>query len=154
GRFACHDLLRAYAAEQAGRLPEAQRHAAAGRMLDHYLHAAVGASRLIYPHPEPIPLHPPRAGTRSERFAGRQEAVQWFRAECQVLLAVIGQAAADAGFSRYAWQLPWAVAFFLDGAGCWQELAMVQESALAAASGNGNRAAQAAAHFHLSNARM
>jgi tetratricopeptide (TPR) repeat protein len=154
GRFACHDLLRAYAAEQAGRLPEARRHAAAGRMLDHYLHAAVDASRLIYPHPEPIPLHPPRAGTRPERFAGRREAVQWFRAECQVLLAVIGQAAADAEFSRYAWLLPWAVAFFLDGAGCWQELAVVQESALAAASGDGNRAPQAAAHFHLSLARM
>jgi tetratricopeptide (TPR) repeat protein/transcriptional regulator with XRE-family HTH domain len=154
GRFACHDLLRAYAAEQFGSLPEAQRHSAAGRMLDHYLHAAVGASRLIYAHPEPIPLRPPRAGTRPEGFADRQEAVEWFRAECQVLLAVIGQAAADAEFSRYAWQLPWAVALFLDGAGCWQELAMVQESALAAASGDGNRAAQAAAHFHLSTAQM
>jgi hypothetical protein len=154
GRFACHDLLRAYAAEQAGGLPEAERQLATGRMLDHYLHAAFGASCLAYPHPEPIPLRPPRAGTRPEGFADRQQAVAWFRAERQVLLAVIGQVPADAEFGRYAWQLPWAVALFLDGAGHWQELATIQESALAAASDAGNREAQAAAHFHLSNAQM
>ena len=154
GRFACHDLLRAYAAEQAGDLPEAQRLAAIDRMLDHYLHTACEASRLIYPHLEPIPLHLPRARTHPEGFAGRRQAMAWFRAERPVLLAVIGLAAADPPFSRYAWQLPWAMALSLDRAGHWPELAALQELGLAAASRDGNRAGQAAAHFYLSAAQM
>jgi hypothetical protein len=50
GRFSCHDLLRAYAAEQA-RAPDADidRRAALQRMLDHYLHIAIQAARLLAP---------------------------------------------------------------------------------------------------------
>jgi hypothetical protein len=45
GRFTCHALLRAYAAEQAQRLDsEAERKAAAHRVLDYYLHTAISAS--------------------------------------------------------------------------------------------------------------
>ena len=41
GRYAFHDLLRAYAADQArARDSEPERDAAAGRVLDHYLHTA------------------------------------------------------------------------------------------------------------------
>jgi hypothetical protein len=46
GRYGCHDLLRAYAAEQArGAEDEQARHAATGRVLDYYLHT-VGAENL------------------------------------------------------------------------------------------------------------
>ncbi|HEY2687129.1 MAG TPA: BTAD domain-containing putative transcriptional regulator, partial [Streptosporangiaceae bacterium] len=44
-RFTFHDLLRAYAADQAERHdPEPERRAAAHRVLDHYLHTAMAAS--------------------------------------------------------------------------------------------------------------
>jgi hypothetical protein len=50
GRFAFHDLLRAYAAERA-QADEGgtERHAAVHRMLDHYLHTACPAALLIHP---------------------------------------------------------------------------------------------------------
>ena len=69
---------------------------------------------------------------RPEEFTGRQQALEWFQAERQVLLAAIRQAA-DWEFGTHAWQLPWAVAMFLDWQGYWQELAATQLSALATA---------------------
>ena len=56
GRYAFHDLLRAYAAEQATlrRGPRATR--GRQRMLDHYLHTAHRAHRVLYPGRELIDL--------------------------------------------------------------------------------------------------
>ena len=50
GRFSCHDLLRAYAAELTQSADsEAERHAATGRVLDHYLHTANSAALRCIP---------------------------------------------------------------------------------------------------------
>ena len=50
GRFAFHDLLRAYAAEQASVIDgDAACQAAIHRVLDHYVHSANAAARLLYP---------------------------------------------------------------------------------------------------------
>ena len=50
GRFAFHDLLRAYAAEQASVIDgDAQCQAAIGRVLDHYVHTANAAAGVLYP---------------------------------------------------------------------------------------------------------
>jgi hypothetical protein len=60
GRFAFHDLLRAYAAEQAAVLDsDEDRRAATGRMLDHYLHSARSADLQLNPLREPITRVPP-----------------------------------------------------------------------------------------------
>ena len=60
GRYAFHDLLRAYAAEQARDTDsEAERDAAIGRVLDHYLHTATRAALLLNPSREPVALAPP-----------------------------------------------------------------------------------------------
>lgn len=57
------DLLRAYATEQAHTTdPDQQRHAATHRLLDHYLHTAHTASRLLDPRQHPITLTPPLPG--------------------------------------------------------------------------------------------
>jgi tetratricopeptide (TPR) repeat protein/transcriptional regulator with XRE-family HTH domain len=149
GRFAMHDLLRVHAAELAGRLAEAERRAAIHRMLDHYLHTAYTASFLIHPYRDPISRPLPRPVVCPENLDGREQAMEWFRAEFHVLLAVIGQAAADGHFSEHAWQLPWAVAMFLNWDGHWLELAATQEAALAAACRAGDHAGQAEAHRFL-----
>jgi len=154
GRYSCHDLLRAYATELARSHDSAAiRCAALGRILDHYLHTACAASRLLHPYRDLITLDPPRPRVRPEEFAGRQQALDWFRAEWQVLLAAISQATSG-GFSTHAWQLPWAVATFLNWQGYWQELVTTQESALAAASRLGHRAGQAEAHRYLGQAQI
>ena len=114
GRFAFHDLLRAYAMEEAqGQEHQAEQLEATHRMLDHYLHTAWSASLLLCPGRDPaFVLAGARPGTEPESIADGGQALAWFEAEHQVLLAVITQAAA-AGFDAHAWQLPWALADYL-----------------------------------------
>jgi tetratricopeptide (TPR) repeat protein len=107
---------------------------------------------LLHPMRGPITLSPPQPQVRPEELAGRQEALEWFQAERQVLLAVISQAASS-GFSTHAWQLPWAAAAFFAGQGYWQELETTQQSALAAARHLGDLAGQTQAHHHLGKAQ-
>jgi len=143
GRYALHDLLRAYAAEQAhdaGREPE--RDAATGRVLDHYLHTAAYAARLLNPSHEPVALGAPGPGTAPERPADHRQALAWFEEELQVLLAAV-TLAPQSGFDVHAWQLPWALTPFLQTRGHWQEWADTQRTALSAATRLGDMAAEA-----------
>jgi tetratricopeptide (TPR) repeat protein/transcriptional regulator with XRE-family HTH domain len=143
GRFSLHDLLRAYAAEQArGHDSDAGRRAAVYRVLDHYLHTAAGAARLLDPAIEPVVLAPPWPGTAAGQPADHRQAMAWFEQEHQVLLAAV-TLAAGSGFDVHAWQLPWAMAGFLRARGHWQENAATQRMALAAATRLGDAAAQA-----------
>jgi DNA-binding SARP family transcriptional activator len=145
GRHGFHDLLRAYAAEQATTTDHQQtRHAATGRMLDHYLHTAHTAALLMQPHRDPPALDPVRPGVTPERLTDHQQALAWFEAEHHVLLAVVSLTA-ETGFNVHAWQLPWALASFLDWQGHWHEWAAVGRAALAAAIRLGDKAAQAMA---------
>jgi tetratricopeptide (TPR) repeat protein/transcriptional regulator with XRE-family HTH domain len=143
GRYAFHDLLRAYAAEQARHTgSQAGRDAAAGRVLDHYLHTAAGAARLLDPYQEPVALAPPRRGASGGQPAGCSQALAWFEQEHQVLLAAV-TLAAGSGFDVHAWQLPWTLAPFLRARGHGQERAATLHTALAAATRLADTAAQA-----------
>jgi len=143
GRYALHDLLRAYAAEQsAGSSGEPDRDAAIGRVLDHYLQTAARAAALLNPSHEPVALAPPSVGTAPEPVADHQRALTWFEEEHQVLLAVTALAA-QSGLDVHAWQLPWALAPFLQTRGHWQEWAATQRAALSAATHLGDVGAQA-----------
>jgi DNA-binding SARP family transcriptional activator len=142
-RYAFHDLLRGYAAEQA-RHTDSQDDldAAVGRVLDHYLHTAAPAARLLIPSKEPVVLAPPRPGAAAGQPANDQQAMAWFEAEHEVLLAAVALAAGS-GFDSHAWQLPWAMGSFLQIRGHWQEWAATGRTALAAATRLGDTAAQA-----------
>jgi DNA-binding SARP family transcriptional activator/tetratricopeptide (TPR) repeat protein len=152
GRFAFHDLLRAYATEQAHAVDgDAERRAATGRMLDHYLSTAYAAAVLVNPSCKSLSIAPPEPGVTSEHLAGQRQALAWFEAEHRVLLAAAARAA-EAGFDRHAWQLPWALGDYLDSRGHWHTLVTVQRSALAAATRLGDVGGQAAAHRALAGA--
>ncbi len=69
GRFAFHDLLRAYAAEQGTSAEGAAN--TSRRMLDHYLHTAHAAHRVLYPGRELIGLDACASGVRPETFGGQ-----------------------------------------------------------------------------------
>ena len=144
GRYTFHDLLRAYAAEQAHTTDtEIDRRAAIERMLDHYLHTAHAAAILLLsPSREPIPLTPPCPGVTAEHPASHQQALAWFDAERPALLAAVALAV-GIGFNSHAWQLPWAMTDFLDRRGHWHEWAAIQSTALEAATRLGDTAAQA-----------
>jgi DNA-binding SARP family transcriptional activator/tetratricopeptide (TPR) repeat protein len=143
GRYRCHDLLRAYAAEQARSTEDEQgRRAAAGRVLDYYLHTAFQAALLLKPQREAISLSPPLAGVTAGQLTGTREALAWFDAEHQVLPAAVGLAARTR-HDRHAWQLAWALQDGLDRRGGWHELIAIQRTALAAATRLGDVAGQA-----------
>jgi DNA-binding SARP family transcriptional activator len=143
GRYAFHDLLRAYAAEQAHYTgTDAERDAVVGRVLDHYVHSVARAALLLNPPQEPIILTPPRPGAAPEQPADYSQALAWFEAEHQVLLAVVALAA-ESGFDVHAWQLPWAMAPFLQIRGHWPEYAATQRTALTAATRLRDAAAEA-----------
>jgi DNA-binding SARP family transcriptional activator len=145
GRYTSHDLLRAYAAEQADANQDCEaRNAAIGRVLDHYLHTAHTAARLMQPHRGAPTPDPARPGVTPEPLASYQEALAWFEAEHRVLAATLALAA-EAGFNVHAWQLPWALASFLDWRGHWHEWAAVERAAVAAAIRLGDKTAQAMA---------
>jgi tetratricopeptide (TPR) repeat protein len=152
GRYALHDLLRAYAAEQAAVLDSHDdRQAASGRMLDHYLHTAHAAAVLINGARGSLDLSPARPGTVPERLDGHEQAMAWFTAEHQVLLSVIALAA-EAGFDGPAWQLPWTLADYLPWQGQWDDLVGIQHIALAATERLSDTEAQAKAHLSLGRA--
>ncbi|GAB3413732.1 AfsR/SARP family transcriptional regulator [Flindersiella endophytica] len=148
GRYTFHDLLRAYAGELARTdSPDAQR-AATYRMLDHYLHTAHAADRMLNPSREPISPLPVHVGTQPESFADAGQALGWFTTEHQVLLAAI-TAADGGGFETHAWQLAWTMVDYLDRHGHWEDWVAAQSTALAAAERAGDRPAQARAHDSL-----
>jgi DNA-binding SARP family transcriptional activator len=152
GRYALHDLLRVYAAEQASHTDsDTQRHEATGRMLDHYLHTTARAALLQDPAKEPVVLAPPRPGTAAGQPGDQRQALTWFETERRVLLATVTLAAAS-GFDSHAWQLPWAMSPFLHARGHWQEHAATQRTAVAAATRLGDTAALAVCSRLLASA--
>lgn len=152
GRYAIHDLLRAFAGELVESVDgEAARRAAAHRLLDHYLHTALAADRLVQPSRHPITVTPAIETVTIEAPADHDQAMAWFSAEGSGLVATAGWAA-DNGFDTHAWQLAWTMENFLDRLGRWQDWAETQRNAVAAAERLADRRAQADAHRGLAMA--
>ncbi len=154
GRFAFHDLLRAYAAEAAEQHDaEEDRSAAVRRMLDHYLHTAMAASQRFSPFRSPLRLAAPAPGVVPAEMADKDQAMSWFEAEVPGLLTLIGFAEAQR-FDTYAWRLPWALGPFFHRRGWLQSYAAIQRTALAAAQRLDDPLALAHAHHLLGHAQL
>jgi tetratricopeptide (TPR) repeat protein len=167
GRYSLHDLLRAYAAEQVGSdRADAERGAAAIR--DHYLLTALAAARVL----EQV------GSDRSdaERLAASaireyylstalvsvdapdpsqpvddEQALAWFDAEHNVLLAIIAQAFRR-GSDEDARQLAGTLEPFFFRCSNWHELAVTQQTVLECSGRLGDLAGQAHAHLYLGKA--
>ncbi|HEY2575676.1 MAG TPA: tetratricopeptide repeat protein [Streptosporangiaceae bacterium] len=150
GRFVFHDLLRAYAIEQARGDP-AELHAARLRSLDHYLQTGFAAALLLEPHRAGIKLSPPQPGVQTEPLATYQEALTWLDAELQVMLAAVSMAA-DHSYDVHAWQLAWTMADFLDCRGRWHDWLATQQIALDACIRLGDLVGQGHARRSLAHA--
>ncbi len=152
-RFTFHDLLRAYAADQAERHdPEPERRAAAHRVLDHYLYTAMAAAQRLSPHRPPLRLAAAQPSVLPADAADKEQAIAWFDAEVPVLLALIAFADAN-GFDAHAWQIPWTLGPFFHRRGRWQDYVATQQTALAAARRLGDTLALAHTHYLLGNAQ-
>ena len=148
GRYAMHDLLRAYAAHLAA--GDEDSPAAVRRLLDHYRHTAYADARMLNPELDPIDLGPPPAGVAVARPADLGEAQERFTAERAALLAAVDQAVA-AGLDAHACHLAASLSTFLDRGGHWHDHATLCRTALAAGERLGDRTAQALAHRMLGN---
>jgi DNA-binding SARP family transcriptional activator/Flp pilus assembly protein TadD len=148
GRYTFHDLLRAYATELAHTHDaDNERRAALHRLLDHYVHTAYRADRLLNPHREdPTTLAPAPPGVGPERLAAQGDALAWFDAEHPVLLTVLRQIA---GFDAHVWQLAWTLTRFLAYQGHWHDSVDVLTAALDAARRRADKPGQAFAHRFL-----
>jgi tetratricopeptide (TPR) repeat protein len=152
GRYGFHDLLRAYAAEQAHAADsQAERQAAVHRLLDHYLHTAHTGTLLLNPARDPMTLAAPQPGVTVTRLAGLDQAMAWLSAEHPGLVAIVEHAAA-AGFDTHTWQLAWTLTTFLHRRGHWRDRVATHIAALAAADRLANKEAQARMHQGLANA--
>jgi DNA-binding SARP family transcriptional activator/tetratricopeptide (TPR) repeat protein len=152
GRYTFHDLLRAYATELTHAIgSHDERHTAIHRILDHYLHAAHIATRLLHPHLDEVTPAPNQTGVTLESPNNHQKSLAWFTTERPVLIAATHLAAAT-GFTSHAWQLAWNLAEFLDRRGNWHDQVVTQQAALDATLRVADWSGQA--HTHLSLARV
>jgi tetratricopeptide (TPR) repeat protein len=149
GRYTWHDLLRSYALELA--VADTEAVTARRRLLDHLLHTAHAADRLIIPARDPIPLASAEQGAVISPLEDRDAALDWFTVEHQALVAAPGMAV-DAGLDQHAWQLAWAALEYLNRWGYWADAAAMHETALAASLRLGDLGAQALTHRGLGRA--
>ncbi|WP_406631441.1 BTAD domain-containing putative transcriptional regulator [Amycolatopsis sp. WGS_07] len=146
GRYRFHDLLRQYAAEQAGRLePAEERERALRRLYDWYLAGVDGAARLLYPHMLRLPV----SGVPSA-FAGLGEALAWLDTERGNLVAAVRFAASDSP-RPMAWQLADALRGYFWMCMRRVEWLAVAEAGLSAADAEGGPREQAAARLSLAD---
>jgi DNA-binding SARP family transcriptional activator/tetratricopeptide (TPR) repeat protein len=151
-RYRPHDLLWAYARELVEREhTESERHGAVRRLVEHYLHTACAADRLLDPVRDPITPHSRTEDVATESLPDKESAHAWMTTERHVLLAVCKQAA-DQGLDIHVWQLAWAVTTFLDRQGLWHDWAWTQQLALRAAERLDDGSETARAHRALGRA--
>ena len=155
GRFICHDLLRAYAAElAAGTLQVAELDQAGQRVLDHYLRTAHAATARLFPGHGRIELPAAVAGVTAEQFSGPgayDAALAWYTAEHRVLRTLIERAAAQR-HDEHCWKLAWCWASVLYRCGRVHEVLAAQQTAVLAAGRLGDRDALAHVHYELGRA--
>ncbi|HEY0542673.1 MAG TPA: BTAD domain-containing putative transcriptional regulator [Actinoallomurus sp.] len=148
GRYACHDLLRAYALELARTLDgDGERDAALHRVFSHYMHSAYYADRLLNPQRDDLATLPPiPPGVRPEHLTEKRQAFAWFGAEHRVLLAVIRQVGAD---DALIWQLASTLIRYFAYQGHWQDSIDALSAALGAARRLADPVKEAFAHRFL-----
>jgi len=153
GRYAVHDLLHAYALEQAQTSESAaELDAATERLLDHYLRGMHAATTLIYPARYAVPLVPPVAGVQAESFSSAAQALAWCHAERTAARSLVTHAARHGGFSAYCWQLPWAMAPVLKRGAFLADYLATQRIAITAARGLGDPFGQGIANYEYAHA--
>jgi tetratricopeptide (TPR) repeat protein/transcriptional regulator with XRE-family HTH domain len=149
GRYQLHDLVREHARALAAADNTAESDAAAGRLLDYYLHAAAIAGRRFTSwagtYRRPPPGRPP---ADLPDLSSLGQAGAWLEAERPNLHAAVDHAAAD-GRSAHTVQIPAAMSGFLASRGPWDQSRALHRSALAAARRSGDRLGQAVALSEL-----
>jgi DNA-binding SARP family transcriptional activator/tetratricopeptide (TPR) repeat protein len=149
GRFGCHELLRAYAAERAAADETAdKRETARGRLLDHYVRTARAGAARLYPGRSQVQPPPGRPHVTPEEFKTYEAVLEWFAAENRVLRAVHAMAF-ESGHDDSCWTLAWYWSPILLRSGQMPAVAELQRTALACALRLRDPVALAHVHYEL-----
>jgi tetratricopeptide (TPR) repeat protein/transcriptional regulator with XRE-family HTH domain len=149
GRYAAHDLLRAYARSLADEHdpPEEQR-AALTRLFDYYLYSADAAMGILYPAERHLRLRGVPAGIPMPPLRGQAAARTWLDAQRAGLVAVCAYMA-DHQWPDHATRLGTALHRYLSSGGHDVEAAAIYGHAYRAARRTGDRPAEATALSNL-----
>jgi DNA-binding SARP family transcriptional activator len=155
GRYAYHDLIRAFATEQASRQETAEQiSAAVRRCLDHYLHSSHAAQQHFLRWPRALALAEPEPGVTAEQPRTLADAMEWFASEIAVIYRCIALAA-DSRLYSHAWQITWTsrTYFFKSGQVNRKQVQTLAEiSTVATAGSQGDDFTLGAAHHMCSRA--
>jgi DNA-binding SARP family transcriptional activator/tetratricopeptide (TPR) repeat protein len=147
GGYGMHDLVRAYAADQAAdRDSERERGAALTRLFDHYLATAAVAAGTLF-RADPDQPAPPQPAGPVPPVTSPAAALAWLDAQRSTLVAVAAHAA-DHGWPGHAIGLAATIFRYLD-VGHFADAAIVHSHARRAAAQAGDRTAEAAALTRL-----
>jgi DNA-binding SARP family transcriptional activator len=147
GRYGLHDLLRAYAADQAAdQDSEREREAALTRLFDYYLATAAAAAGTLF-RGDPDQPAPPRPAGPVPPVTSPTAALAWLDAERSTLVAIAAYDA-DHGCAGHAVGLAATIFRYLD-VGYFADAAAVHGHARRAAAHCGDRTAEAAALTRL-----
>jgi tetratricopeptide (TPR) repeat protein len=145
GRYGMHDLLRAYAREQAaGRDTGGQCEQALTRLFDHYLAAAAGAMDILYPAEAHRRPRIPASAAAAPAMPGEADARAWLDTERANLAAVAAHCAGH-GWPRHATGLAATLFRYLISGSHLPEAHTIYRNALHAARLSGDLAAEAGA---------
>ncbi|WP_433260885.1 ATP-binding protein [Actinosynnema sp. CS-041913] len=152
GRYAMHDLIRAYAATLAhSDLAEPVRREALERVVDFYLHTAHTAQYLLEPEATPIRPEPAAPAVRPHPLPDPSSAMAWFDAEHAHLLAA-QRTAARRQRHHTVWHLAWNLVVFHWRRGHRHSDVTTWRAALDAATRLPDPARRIRAHRHLGRA--
>jgi tetratricopeptide (TPR) repeat protein len=145
GRYAMHDLLRAYARELAGGVsPAGELPAAMAALFDHYLHTAAAATGTLFPADASSRPYLLARASPVPPVATHDQARAWLDAERANLVAAAGQMAC-AGWHSYVTRLGAILVRYLDVGRYYQEAITIHGHASRAAALAGDLAAEAEA---------
>jgi tetratricopeptide (TPR) repeat protein/transcriptional regulator with XRE-family HTH domain len=147
GRYAFHDLVRAYARELAGNKGQTEQDAALSGLFDYYLHTAAAAMDVIFPAEKD---RRPRVAPPAESelpITDPKLAAAWLDAERTNLIAAAHAAIND--WPRHTTRLAATLFRYLDAGGHFSEAITIHGAARDAASRTGDRAAEAVALTNL-----
>jgi tetratricopeptide (TPR) repeat protein/transcriptional regulator with XRE-family HTH domain len=154
GRYRLHDLIREHARALAGRLdPDEDRDGATTRLLDYYQHACALAGSLTARQLRPAPASAGGAVPAAvPDLAGREQALDWARAERASLLACLDHATATGHHARVI-ALTAGLAWLWRIDGPWADAITRHTAAIQAAWHLGDRLGQAGALNDLGDVR-
>lgn len=152
GQVGLHDLIRAYAAELAAVVPGGA--AAVGRLVEHYLHSAVAATRQHFASELPFTLTDPSPGVVPETFTDTTTAAAWLDLHLSTLVRVVELSAGTQGLHTQAWQLARTLNGYLWDRCAWYAMLRIHEAARDACVAAGDALGTADARHGLGDTRL